>query len=97
MRRWATRWSRPSSTVRNHGSRLRLRSPGDRARAGPPDEAFLTYRRVGFPRSPGYPAGASDYRFAEAGGGVVVCGLRDVGRWNGCRDKGLSASVSTST
>jgi len=43
------------------------------------DEAFLSYRRVGFPRSSGHPAADRVYRFAEAGGGVVISGLRDVG------------------
>lgn len=45
------------------------------------DEAFLTYPLVNFLRSPGHPAGSTAYRFAEAGGGVVVCDLRDVGLW----------------
>ncbi len=45
------------------------------------DEAFLTYRRLNFPRSAGHPAGDTVYRFAEAGGGVVICDLRDVGLW----------------
>lgn len=45
------------------------------------DEAFLSYRRVGFPRSSGHPAGSNPYRFAEAGGGVVISHLQDVGAW----------------
>ena len=45
------------------------------------DEAFLTYRRLNFPRSAGHPSGDTVYRFAEAGGGVVICDLRDVGLW----------------
>ncbi len=45
------------------------------------DEAFLTYPLLNFPRSAGHPAGSARYRFAEAGGGVVVCDLRDVGLW----------------
>lgn len=45
------------------------------------DEAFLSHRDVGFPRCADHPAGERAYRFAEAGGGVVVCDLADVGGW----------------
>ncbi len=45
------------------------------------DEAFLTYSLLNFPRSGGHPSGDTRYRFAEAGGGVVLCDLRDVGLW----------------
>lgn len=45
------------------------------------DEAFLSYRRVGFPRSAAHPAGDKAYRFAEAGGGVVIFDGFDVGKW----------------
>ena len=45
------------------------------------DEAFLSYRKVPWPRSPHHPAGDDPYRFAEAGGGVVLCDLADVGSW----------------
>ena len=45
------------------------------------DEAFLTYSLLNFPRSDRHPAGDGTYRFAEAGGGVVICDLRDVGLW----------------
>lgn len=45
------------------------------------DEAYLSYRHAGFPRSAGHPAGSGPYRFAEAGGGPVVVDLRDVGGW----------------
>lgn len=42
------------------------------------DEVFLSYSRAGFPR-----LGTADRSrlFAQAGGGVVVVGLTDVGRW----------------
>ncbi|MEN0071735.1 MAG: crosslink repair DNA glycosylase YcaQ family protein, partial [Propionicimonas sp.] len=45
------------------------------------DEAYLTYPLLNFPRSPAHPAGEVPYRFAEAGGGVVICDLADVGGW----------------
>ncbi len=52
------------------------------------DEAFLSYRRVPWPRSAGHPAGADAYRFAEAGGGVVILGTEDVGGWKRKRVRG---------
>ena len=52
------------------------------------DEAFLSYRRVPWPRSAGHPAGADPYRFAEAGGGIVLLGLEDVGAWKRTRVRG---------
>lgn len=51
------------------------------------DEAFLSYRTVPWPRSQGHPAGDNPYRFAEAGGGVVLHGLRDVGSWKRTRGR----------
>jgi len=45
------------------------------------DEAFLTYPQLNFPRSDGHPYAEVTYRFAEAGGGVVICDLHDVGVW----------------
>lgn len=45
------------------------------------DEAFLTYPLLNFPRSAGHPYAEVGYRFAEAGGGVVICDLQDVGVW----------------
>lgn len=45
------------------------------------DEAFLSDRRVGFPRSVAHPARENAYRFAEVGGGAVINDLQDVGRW----------------
>lgn len=45
------------------------------------DEAFLTYPLLTFPRSSGHPYAEVGYRFAEAGGGVVICDLHDVGVW----------------
>jgi len=49
------------------------------------DEAFLSYRKVGWPRSAGHPAGGDPYRFAEAGGGIVLLGQVDVGAWKRTR------------
>jgi hypothetical protein len=43
---------------------------------------------VPWPRSAGHPAGDDPYRFAEAGGGVVICGLEDVGGWKRTRARG---------
>ena len=54
------------------------------------DEAFLTYKQVGFPRSAGHLAGAAPYRFAEAGGGPVICDLHDVGGWKRTLRRGVS-------
>lgn len=45
------------------------------------DEAFLSYRTLGFPASRGNPLAGYTRRFAEAGGGPVLCDLRDVGGW----------------
>lgn len=45
------------------------------------DEAFLTYRRVGWTRSDGNPDGPDDRRFAQSAGGPVLCDGRDVGGW----------------
>lgn len=59
------------------------------------DEAFLSYRKVPWPRTPGHPAGDNPYRFAEAGGGVVLHRLRDVGSWKRTRDrKGTSITLA---
>ena len=52
------------------------------------DEAFLSYRRVPWPRSAEHPQGSDPYRFAEAGGGVVLLDLRDIGRWARSRSSG---------
>jgi hypothetical protein len=52
------------------------------------DEAFLSYRKVPWPRSAHHPAGADPYRFAEAGGGIVLLGLEDVGGWKRTRVRG---------
>lgn len=54
------------------------------------DEAFLSYRRVPWPRSAQHPAGLDPYRFAESGGGIVVCGLEDVGAWKRERVRGAA-------
>ena len=45
------------------------------------DEAYLTYPSSNFPRLPDHPWGTTHTSFAEAGGGVVVHGHRDVGWW----------------
>lgn len=55
------------------------------------DEAFLTYKQVGFPRSPGHRSGDVAYRFAEAGGGPVICDLRDVGGWKRTLRRGVAS------
>jgi len=52
------------------------------------DEAFLSYRRVGWQRSPGNPDGPDDRRFAQSGGGAVLCDGRDVGGWKRRWDHG---------
>jgi len=45
------------------------------------DEAFLSYRDVRWPRASGHPLGDDLYRWAEAGGGPVLCDLADGGTW----------------
>lgn len=45
------------------------------------DEAFLSYRRVGWTRSPGNPDGPDDRRFSQSAGGPVLCDGFDVGGW----------------
>jgi Winged helix DNA-binding domain len=45
------------------------------------DEAFLTYPGSNFPRVPDHPSGQQPLSVAEAGGGVVISDLRDVGWW----------------
>ena len=42
---------------------------------------YLSYRQVTFPRAAGHPLGTTPHSVAEAGGGVIVCDLRDVGWW----------------
>ena len=54
------------------------------------DEAFLSYRRLPWPRSASHPAGDQPYRFAESGGGVVLYGLKDVGAWKRTRSRGAA-------
>jgi hypothetical protein len=54
------------------------------------DEAFLSYRKVQWPRAAGHPAGGNPYRFAEAGGGIVLLGLEDVGAWRRTRVRGAA-------
>lgn len=54
------------------------------------DEAFLSYRRLPWPRSAGHPADDQPYRFAESGGGVVLYGLEDVGAWKRTRTRGAA-------
>ena len=51
------------------------------------DEAFLSYRTIPWPRSAAHPAGDDPYRFAEAGGGVVLHDLADVGSWKRTRTR----------
>ncbi len=68
--------------------------PADRARdallLSTFDEAFLSYRKVGWPRSPGHPLGEAPYTFAQAAGGVALWRLTDVGSWRRVRRSGES-------
>ncbi len=52
------------------------------------DEAFLSYRQVGWERSPGNPDAPNERRFAQSGGGPVLCDGRDVGGWKRRWDHG---------
>ncbi len=54
------------------------------------DEALLSYRKVGWPLSAEYPAGADVFRFAEAGGGVVIFAMEAVGTWKRTRGRGAA-------
>lgn len=45
------------------------------------DEAYLTYRITGFPRAPDHPLGDKPLPLSEAGGGIAVHDLREVGHW----------------
>ncbi|WP_432476305.1 winged helix DNA-binding domain-containing protein [Nocardioides sp. GXQ0305] len=57
------------------------------------DEAYLTYPGSNLPRLPDHPWGTGHSSFAEAGGGVVVHGRRDVGWWKR-KDAGRTTTVS---
>lgn len=59
------------------------------------DEAFLSYRVLPWPRSSQHPAGDNPYRFAEAGGGVVIHRLQDVGSWKRTMVKGRAELTFT--
>lgn len=52
------------------------------------DEAFLSYRHAGFPALDDHPSADMPNRFTEAGGGPVICDLRDVGTWKRTIRKG---------
>ncbi|MGC3995954.1 MAG: winged helix DNA-binding domain-containing protein [Propionicimonas sp.] len=52
------------------------------------DEAFLSYRRVGWTRSAGNPDGPDERRFAQSAGGPVLCDGLDVGGWKRRWDRG---------
>jgi len=54
------------------------------------DEAFLSYRRVGWPRSAANPDAPDQARFAQSGGGPVLLDGRDVGGWKRRWDAGLA-------
>lgn len=45
------------------------------------DEVFLSYRRVGWPRSVANPDAADKARFSQSGGGPVLLDGHDVGGW----------------
>lgn len=54
------------------------------------DECYLTYPRQAFPRSRHHPLGERSHSFAEAGGGLVVHRMRDIGSWKRVqRDGGI--------
>jgi hypothetical protein len=57
------------------------------------DEAYLTYPGSNFPRTAGHPWGERSQSFAEAGGGVVVSDLCDVGWWKR-KESGRTTRVS---
>lgn len=52
------------------------------------DEAFLSYRKIGWPRAAGHPLGEAPYTFAQTSGGVVLWRLADVGSWRCVRRSG---------
>ncbi len=51
------------------------------------DEVFLSYRRVGWPRSAHNPDASDAARFSQAGGGAVLVDGQDVGGWKRRRDR----------
>ncbi|WP_295658458.1 winged helix DNA-binding domain-containing protein [uncultured Nocardioides sp.] len=57
------------------------------------DEAHLTYPGSTFPRVPDHPWGDRAHAFSEAGGGLVVSDLRDVGWWKR-REDGRTTRVT---
>ena len=71
------------------GNRLPTQRPRDAWLLSVFDEAFLSYRKVPWPRSVQHPAGDDVYRFAEAGGGVVILGFEVVGAWKRTRARGV--------
>jgi len=59
------------------------------------DEAYLTYPSSNFPRVPDHPSGDQALSVAEAGGGVVISDLLDVGWWKR-KDLGRTTRVTLS-
>ena len=70
------------------GNSLPTQRPRDAWLLSTFDEAFLSHRKVPWPRSAQHPAGDNAYRFAEAGGGIVILGFEDVGAWKRTRVRG---------
>lgn len=71
------------------GAGLPTRRPRDAWLLSTFDEANLCYHKVSWRRSARHPAGEDAYRFAEAGGGIVLLGLEDVGAWKRTRVRGI--------
>ncbi len=59
------------------------------------DEAYLTYPSSNFPRVADHPYADQPLSLAEAGGGVVISDLRDVGSWKR-KDIGRTTRVTLS-
>ena len=57
------------------------------------DEAYLSYPGSNLPRAPDHPWPDGTHSFSEAGGGVVVSDLRDVGWWKR-KDTGRTTRVT---
>lgn len=67
-------WFDPESPPRSNGRRPAVLLPRF-------DEAYLTYRATGFPRVPDHPLKDKPLPLSEAGGGIAVHDLREVGHW----------------
>ncbi len=86
-----TQWYDPSRRARSrHRDRVLLLPTFD--------EAYLSYTSINFSRVADHPCGDEPQSFAESGGGIVICDLRDAGRWKRRETGGvIDVTVSVSS